>query len=308
MGLWAGWLQVYRSPWQKLGPHHFYEESVKWAISVDPRMDSTVNGKTASLPTKILVTATFVAMIVVNALANALPLNGRQTGAVSDAYSNLFAPAGITFAIWGVIYFLLALHVLYQWGLFHQAERGNAALLGKVGMLFAASSVANTAWIFTWHYDVIWLSTLLITSILVLLILIILTLRSVTLTNREKLLVRLPFSVYFGWITVATVANITVWLVSIEWSGFGLADSVWAVLIIAAAAAIGTFTMLRNHDVAYGLVLLWAFLGILIKHTTDTGFAGQYPGVIGTTIACLAVFVAAEATIVLRRRRRPVEA
>ena len=89
---------------------------------------------------------------------------------------------------------------------------------------------------------------------------------------------RLPFSVYFGWITVATVANITVWLVSIEWSGLGLPDQIWAVLIIAVAAAIGTVTMLRNRDLAYGLVLVWAFVGILIKHTSQTGFGGQYPG------------------------------
>lgn len=261
----------------------------------------------ASVPVRILVTVTFVAMVLVNALANALPINGRQTGAVSDAYGNLFAPAGITFIIWGVIYLLLALHVLYQLGLFHEADRRNAALLERVGMLFAASSVANTVWIFAWHYDVIWLSALLLISMLVLLILIILAIRGAKLTTREKLFVGLPFSVYFGWTTVATVANITVWLVSIKWNGFGLADWVWAVVIIAVAAAIGTITMLRNRDVAYGLVLLWAFIGILIKHTSDTGFAGQYPAVIVTTVVCLAVFVAAEAIIVLRWRRRPVK-
>ena len=263
--------------------------------------------KTASLPVRILVSVTFVAMIVVNALANTLPINGRQTGEVSDAYGNLFAPAGITFAIWGVIYLLLALHVLYQLGLFHEADRRNATLLERVGLLFAASSVVNTVWIFAWHYDVIWLSAVLLVSMLVLLILITWAIRAETLTKREKLLVRLPFSVYFGWITVAAVANITAWLVSIGWNGFGLADSVWAVAIIAVAATIGTVTMLWNRDVAYGMVFLWAFLGILIKHTSETGFAGQYPAVIATTVACLAVFAAAVVAIILRGRRRPVE-
>lgn len=257
----------------------------------------------AGLPVRILVTVTFVLMVVANGLANALPLNGRQTGEISDSYPNLFAPAGITFAIWGVIYALLALHVLYQWGLFHQSGRDNAAVLGKVGILFSLSSLANTAWIFAWHYDLIGLSTLLIISILVLLILINRTLADLRLTTREKLLLKLPFSVYFGWITVATVANVTVWLVSIEWSGFGLSETMWALTIIAVAAIIGTVTMLKNRDMAYGVVLIWAFIGILIKHTSTTGFAGAYSQVVVTTIICLAVFLAAELLIVVRRRR-----
>lgn len=263
-----------------------------------------MDGKTASISVKALVTITYVAMVVMNGLANAIPLNGRLTGEVSDLYGNLFAPAGITFAIWGVIYLLLGLHVLYQWGVFHQPETRHGNLLSKVGILFSLSSIANTAWIFAWHYDFIWLSALLIIGILALLILIVRELQRVELTRREGWLVRLPFSVYFGWITVATVANITAWLVSIKWSGWGLSEPIWAVLIIAVAAAIGTVTMLRNRDFAYGLVLIWAFIGILIKHTMDTGFAGKYPEVITTTVACLAVFAISEATIVLRRMRR----
>jgi len=257
-----------------------------------------------SLMMRLVITGTFVLMVVINSLANALPLNGRQTGEISDFYGNLFAPAGITFAIWGVIYLLLALHVLYQWGLFHRDARLDARVLSRVARLFALSSVANSVWIFAWHYDFIWLSMLLIISMLVLLILIAQTLQTAELTPREELFVRLPFSVYFGWITVATVANITAWLVSIKWSGWGLGEPVWAVIIIAVAAAIGTITMLRNRDIPYGLVLIWAFAGILLKHAIDTGFAGRYPEVIVTTIICLVVFFAAEATIVLRRRPR----
>lgn len=171
-------------------------------------------------------------------------------------------------------------------------------------MLFSLSSVANTLWVFAWHYDLIWLSALLIVSILILLVAINHSLVGLDLTRQEKLLVRLPFSVYFGWITVATVANITAWLVSIEWSGFGLGEPVWAVVVIAVAAAIGTATMLRNRDIAYGLVLIWAYIGIVIKHTSDDGFAGTYPAVITTTLACLAVFAASEAAILWRKRAR----
>lgn len=261
--------------------------------------------RTADLPAKLLVTVTYIVMVATNYLANALPLNGRQTGEVSNAYENLFAPAGITFSIWALIYALLAVQILYHWGLFHSASTQNGPLLRKVGILFSVSSLANTAWVFAWHYDLILLSTLLIISILVLLAVIVVTLRGASVTAREQWLVRLPFSVYFGWITVATVANITVWLVSVGWDGFGLENRVWGMLIAAVAAAIGTLVMLRNRDIAYGVVFLWAFTGILIKHTSTDGFSGEYPGVVGTTIACVVAFLAAEFFILWRQRSRP---
>ena len=258
--------------------------------------------KTADLPVKILLTVTYIIMVGTNYLANALPLNGQQTGEISDKYENLFTPAGITFSIWSLIYLLLAIHILYQWGAFHRDDVQHGRLLQKVGILFSVSSLANTAWVFAWHYEQILLSTALIATILVLLAVIAVTLRDASLTLREQWLVRLPFSVYFGWITVATVANITVWLVSIGFDGFGIPVQWWAVIIIAVAAIIGTLVMLRNRDYAYGLVLLWAFTGILIKHTADDGWAERYPEVITTTIACLLLFLAAEAYLVWRRR------
>jgi hypothetical protein len=253
-------------------------------------------------PIKALVTVTYVAMIAVNFLANALPLNGRRTGDVSDAYPSLFTPAGLTFSIWGVIYLLLGLHVLYQLGLFRGPDDDDrTALLNRVGVLFSISSLANTAWVFAWHYDVIPLSAVLIVVILVCLILIANTLRASNLTVRERWFVGVPFSVYFGWTTVATVANITVLLVSLNWDGFGWADSTWAAIIVVVAMTIGTVTMLRNRDVAYGLVLIWAYAGILIRQTSADGFDGRYSVIIGTVIASLVIYIAAEA-LILRHR------
>jgi len=259
--------------------------------------------KIADLPTRLFLTVTYIAMVVTNYLANALPLNGQQTGEISDTYANLFAPAGITFSIWGVIYALLALHVLYQWGLFHREGSSDGALLQRVGILFGLSSLANTAWVFAWHYEQILLSTLLIVTILVLLAVIAVTLRDRPLDARETWLVRVPFSVYFGWLTVATVANITVLLVSAGWDGFGFGEQIWAVAIIIVAAVIGSVTLIRNRDMAYGLVLIWAFIGIVIKHMSADGFAGRYPEVIATAIACIVAFVVAE-VVAWRRLRR----
>lgn len=254
-----------------------------------------------------LVLVTYVAMVAMNVLANALPLNGRNTGEVSDAYPSLFTPAGITFSIWSVIYALLGLHVLYQLGLFRETgpDVGRTVLLNRVGVLFALSSLANTAWIFAWHYDVIPVSAILIVVILVCLILIAETLRTTRLTTRQKWLVALPFSVYFGWTTVATVANVTVLLVSLGWDGFGISASAWATIMVVVAMLIGTATMLRNRDVAYGLVLMWAFAGILIRQLSSDGLGGHYPTIIAAAVASLAIFLVAEVIVLRLRARSP---
>ena len=255
-------------------------------------------------PIKILVAVTYLVMVAANGAANALPLNGRRTGDVSNAYANLFTPAGVTFSIWGVIYLLLGAHVLYQLGLFRDRPDtpADTALLNRVGALFSLSSLANTAWIFAWHYDLIPLSALLLVTIFVLLALIVVTLRRANLTGRQRWFVSVPFSVYFGWSTVAVIANITVLLVYWKWNGFGISASTWTVIIVLVAMVIGTLTMLRNRDVAYGLVLIWAFIGILIRQTSSAELAGKYPAIIAAVIVSLVVYLIGEAWILRRRR------
>lgn len=264
-------------------------------------MSASVTGRG---PVKALVAVTFLAMITMNVLANALPLNGRNTGEVSNAYPSLFTPAGVTFLIWTLIYLLLGAHVLYQLGLFRDGPETpeQSALLNRVGVLFSISSIVNTAWIFAWHYDYIAISAVLTSVILVCLALISITLRNANLVGRQRWLVGLPFSVYFGWATVATVANMTVLLVKYKWDGFGLAQSTWAVIIVLVAMSIGTVTMLRNRDAAYGLVLIWAFGGILLRQLSAGGLDGRYPQIITAVVVSLVIFVVGE-LVVLRSRK-----
>jgi hypothetical protein len=248
-----------------------------------------------------LTAVTFILMVVVNALANILPINGIGTGAVSDSYPNLFAPAGITFAIWGVIYLLLAAYTVFQLGLFKKNRSMSDALMNKIGVVFSISSIANTVWIFSWHYRIIALSMVLMLLILACLAIIVSAIRKETLSTKEKIFVKLPFSIYFGWITVATIANLTTLLVSVGWNGFGLSQTVWAVAIIAIGAIIGIITILSNKDYAYGLVILWAYAGILIKHVSATGFNGMYPAVMITTIAAMVLVVVAEVIAITKK-------
>ncbi len=237
---------------------------------------------------KILTLCAYIAMIVVNFLANSLPINNRSTGQISEAYPNLFAPAGLTFSIWGLIYLLLGGYVVYQ---FINKNKKTEGVIKKINPLFIATSLANLSWIFAWHYDQIGISVFIMAILLILLIKIADILRTQKFTSWEKLLIRVPFSVYFGWITVAAIANITVFLVSIGWNGFGIADFIWTSIILLVGALIGILRMNKDKNIAYGLVLVWAYLGILLKHVSPDAFNSQYPSIIATVIVCLVIFV-----------------
>ncbi len=249
---------------------------------------------------KILAGLAYIAMVFVNFLANSLPINDRTTGAISDAYPNLFTPSGLTFSIWGLIYLLLAGYLVYQF--IYESSKKKEALFKKINILFIATSIANISWIFAWHYDFIGLSVIIMAALLILLIKIADILRVEKFTSKEQLFISAPFSIYFGWITVATIANITVFLVSIGWDGFGIADFVWTSIILLVGALIGILRMLKDKDIAYGLVFVWAYLGILLKHISASGFDMQYPSIITTLIVCLVLFGFFVARLIYHKR------
>jgi len=259
--------------------------------------------KQKNLIIKILVAVSYLAMVSINALANILPINNIGTGEVSNMYSNLFAPASITFSIWGLIYILLGLYVLYQFGLWQKNQGERQGLLNKIGIYFIFSSLANILWIFTWHYDYIGLSVLFIISILVLLIKIANLIRKEKFTNKENFFIVLPFSIYFGWITIATIANITTFLVSINWNAWGVSNEIWTVIILIIGATVGIIRMLWDRNIAYGLVFIWAYLGILIKHTSISGWDNNYPLVIYTVIFAILAFIVSEVVMIINNKR-----
>ncbi len=243
---------------------------------------------------KIFAAICFIGVVVVNYLANARPINNITTGAVSDSYPNLFAPAGITFSIWGVIYLLLALYILYQFSVFGDIKSKND-LLNKIGIYFIITSIANMLWIFAWHFDYIGVSVILMLVLLFGLIKITELLRVESekkrLSIKDYFLMKVPFSVYFGWITIATIANITTFLVSINWGGLGLSNQMWTIIFLIIGAIIGVSVTLHQRDVAYVLVLIWAYTGILIKHASESGFNLEYSHIITTTLFCMTLFV-----------------
>jgi len=213
---------------------------------------------------QVAVIVAVLATIVVNGLANALPLNGLNTGQISDRFKVYFVPAGYVFSIWGLIYLGLVAYAVYQ-ALSAQKENPR---LRKIGGWFLIGSLANIAWIFLWHYEVFTVTIFAMLVLLISLILIYLGLeigRS-EVPSSEKWFVRIPFSIYLGWITVATIANVTSLLDHLKWGGWGISDQLWAVIMILIGAGVATAVYITRKDFAYMLVIIWAFMGIAAKH------------------------------------------
>ncbi|MFC1871717.1 hypothetical protein ACFLYF_04895 [Chloroflexota bacterium] len=243
----------------------------------------------------------FLGTVVVNGLSSTLPINGKTAGELSDQYPNLFVPAGLTFSIWGVIYILLAIFVIY--GLIVAAKKDpvKSSFIENIGILFFVSCLANIGWIFAWHYEVVPLSLVLMLILLATLITIYLKLRigKSDSPRTEKYLVHLPFSVYLGWITIATIANVTALLVYTNWNTFGLGEPFWAVAVIIVGIGIALSVLLTRKDIFYCLVVDWALLGILLKRLADTT---PVQSVIVVTIAGMALITIGIIVQIIRKR------
>lgn len=229
-----------------------------------------------------------IATIAVNGLATGLPINGQTTGEISDRFDVFFVPAGYVFSIWGVIYLGLLAFAVYQ---ALPAQRENPRLR-RIGYLFLLSCVANSAWIFLWHYELFALSLLVMVALLVTLVLIYMRLaQDRPAANRvERWVVDVPFSIYLGWITVATIANATSLLDYLGWSGWGISPEIWTAVMLGAAVIIAFAMSVTQADVAYLLVLVWAFIGIAVKHAgTPFVFAATW---VATALVIIAIVLA----------------
>lgn len=236
----------------------------------------------------------FAITVVINGAANALPINGQATGDISDRFQVFVTPAGYVFAIWGVIYLGLAAFTIYQ------ALRGSDPLVRRIGWLPVISGVLNTGWLLLFQYELFVLTV----PVMIALLLTLITIHLRVWDGRQELTtvtgwtIRYPFSIYLGWITVATIANIAQTLSSIGVGGFGLeAETAIAGIVLLAGLGIAMTFVLRFRDVAYGAVIAWAYVGIVVKEI-DTPIVPYVAGAGALLVAGLV------ATVVVERVRR----
>lgn len=237
--------------------------------------------------------AIFGVTVAMNAAANVLPINGQQTGAISDRFQVYVIPAGYVFSIWGLIYLLLALFTIEQ----ARPSRASDPTLRRLGWLPAVTGVLNTAWIVLFHYE----AFVLTVPVMAALLLVLIRIAAIAFADRRRLTgslrwtVRLPFSVYLGWITVATIANIAQTLDSLGFDAFGLPPEPVASGVLLLGLAIALTFVWRFADVAYGAVIVWAYAGIAVKEAATP----LVPWIAGGGALAVAALVA---VIVLRGR------
>jgi len=208
----------------------------------------------------------YVLTIIVNSLAGGTTLiGGKLTAAVSDANPTLVTPAGYVFSIWSIIYILLGAFVIYQ----ALPSRSSRGFTEKIGWLFVLSSIINIVWLFLWQFEYLTVSVVLMFLLLASLIAIYVRLGigKAKVGLADRLAVHLPFSVYLGWITVATIANVSAALVWLDWDGAGISAETWAILVVAVALVITGLMLFTIKDIAYSLVIIWALVGIAVKQS-----------------------------------------
>jgi hypothetical protein len=240
----------------------------------------------------------FAAVVYVNMLAVTLPINGKSTGELSDQYPNLFVPAGFTFSIWGLIYLLLLIFMVYQiWVSFNKKTVQKLSIQSQV--LFGLTHVFNMSWILAWHYEMVALSVLIMIAFLATLIILFLNNEKIRNTTFiEKLVIETPLNVYLGWISVATIANITALLVTIGWTGNPLTESTWTIIMLIIGTALAAIMLLRRSNFAYALVIIWAFYGIFSKRQTSAN-----PEIAQTALILIAIISFSFAYILFKKMR-----
>jgi hypothetical protein len=212
----------------------------------------------------------FVSVVFINYLSNTGLLNNTTIGSVSDGLNSLFTPAGYAFSIWGLIYLLLLGFAIYQGRSLFVNVRDDD-FVEKTGYWFIISCMANSAWIFCWIYEYTGLSCIFI-------FLLLFSLLKIVWKNRMELwdapfsvilFLWWPFVIYSGWVTVASIANVSSYLVKIGWNGFGISAEIWTLIMIVIATAINLIITWKRNMREFGLVGAWALIAIGVANNDE---------------------------------------
>ena len=238
-----------------------------------------------------IIIATFIT-IIVNLFSNFI--TGKSVAAISNRFPVPVTPAGWAFSVWGIIYTGLIAFAIYQ---ALPAQRTNPRLR-RIGYWYLLSCVANIAWLFLWVNEQITLS--LVAMIVLLLSLITLYLRAdmnrTNITRVERWCVNIPFGIYMGWITVATIVNVTVVLFNLGWDGLGISPEIWTTILLVVGTVIALSVGITRVDIAYIATVVWAYSAILVKNIPT-------PMIAITASVMIAILLLGIILIALRRKQ-----
>ena len=223
----------------------------------------------------------------INALGAFGFINGMSQKEVSDAYPTLITPSPSTFSIWGVIYTLLLISLVFM--IVKSSDAKTAKLIDTISLPFWVVSAANILWITAFSYEWIGISTLLI--LILVISLSILNKRLTTPDGIGQKVNALAFGLYNGWLVIATVVNVSAFLVQAKWNGFGLSPDTWALIILVVALLLTCLIQLSLRNAALTLPLAWGYYGIWQQHQAQGVFAGQYPAIATAALVIGVIYI-----------------
>lgn len=232
--------------------------------------------------------AALAATLVVNSLANLLPMNGQTPSEIAARFPVYFVPADFTFGIWGLIYLALISFVVYPLVAWQEAQ----SAVGRIGWLFVLSCCGNAAWVIAWQYNYFTFSLvfmfIMVASVAA--IYVRLGINRSPVDPRERWIVQTPISLYLGWLTVAAISNLSCVLYYRDWSGWGLSDASWMLIVLAMIALLSFSIAWLRRDRVFLAVIVWALIGIASKHSGAELVAGAAAATAGL-VAVLVILV-----------------
>lgn len=208
----------------------------------------------------------YLLTILMSYLSQAIPFNGQTNGEVSDKYATLITPADYAFSIWGIIYLLLGVYVIYQ-GFFADKQ---TKIFDQIAPWLIVAFIATSAWLPFFQYEMIAFSVLIMLVILGALVQVsIMLTRDRSLSRRKKGLIRVPFGMYLGWISVATLVNISVLAKYGQWYLLGISEANWLLIMITVGFVLAVVVTYATGNLLYSLVFVWAYVAIAVKHYNE---------------------------------------
>ena len=193
----------------------------------------------------------------------------------------------------GLIYLFLLGFAVYQGRSLFKKEAEDS-FVEKIGFWFIISCIANCSWVFSWIYGYTGLSCFFIFLLLISLLKIVLNLgiNIDKVSSSKQLFLYLPFTIYSGWVTVASVANVSSFLVKINWNGFGISDNIWTIIMILIAIIINTIVLYKRKMYGFVLVGAWALLaiGIANKNAENTVAIVAFIGALDLLISSISYY------------------
>ncbi len=214
---------------------------------------------------QILVIIATSGVIFVNFLAAAGFVNNKTTGELSDKYMTDITPAGYAFSIWSLIYIGLIGFSIYQALPANEDNR----FFKRIRTSYIVNCVANCAWIYAWHYELVPLSILIMLVLLGTLAFINVVLIRADSTA-EIITTKVPFNLYFGWVTVATILNASITLFYFGVQFPPTLTSIVGAFLIFASAGIGILLRFKISSFFYPIAIAWGLTAIAVKQSGDT--------------------------------------